>query len=69
MRLFNFVKKHHAVRLAANFVSQFTAVLVTDITSWRSEQARRIMLLAEFAHVDFDKRFFAAKNFSRQHFS
>ena len=66
MRFFNFIKQHHAIRSTTNFICQFPAILIANITSRRTDKPTSRVALRKLAHVNFNQAIIAAKNFPRQ---
>ena len=50
--LLNLVKKNHGVRMLQNFLGEFSAVLVTDISGRRASKSRSRSTLAVLAHIE-----------------
>jgi phosphomethylpyrimidine synthase len=67
MGLFNFIKQNHGIRLTADFISQLSTIVITNIPGWCTNQSRDGMMLAEFGHIDLYKCGVRAKEFTRQH--
>ena len=57
MGLFDFVKQHHRIGLAPDFLGQLTGIVVAHISGRRSDNPRYRMLLHEFGHIQPDQRF------------
>ena len=55
MSLFHLVKQNYAVWLAANAVSQHTALFITNISRRRSNKTSHGMLFHKLAHVNPNK--------------
>ena len=59
--LFDLVEQHDGERLAADLLSELTALFVTDVAGRRTEEPRNSVLLAELTHVEADQRVFFAE--------
>ena len=59
--LFDLVEQHDGERLAADLLSELTALFVTDVAGRRTEEPRNSVLLAELTHVEADERVFFAE--------
>ena len=62
VRLFDLIKQHNAVRLAADGFSQLAALLKADITGRRAHHARGSVFFHVFAHIQADQRIFIAEH-------
>ena len=58
---FHFVEQDHAVRLAADSLSQVAAFVVAHIAWRRANEPRHGMLFHEFAHIDAHHVFFGVE--------
>ena len=56
VRLLDLVEQQHAVRLAAHGLGELAALVVTDVTGRRTDQAADAVLLHVLGHVDADHR-------------
>ena len=52
MCFLDFIKQDYRVRLAANFLGQLTAFLVTDVTGRRTDEARDVDAVAAAFGMD-----------------
>ena len=52
VRFFYFIKENNAVRSAADFFGQLTALVIADISGWRTDEPRGHVLLHIFGHIE-----------------
>src|SRR5579863_9958680 len=58
MGFFQLVEEYNTVRPLANRVGQLTALVITDVARWRSDEARHLVPLHVFGHIDaYQRRF------------
>ena len=68
MRLLDLVEEHDLIGPAPHRFGQRAALLVTDVSRRRADQARDRMFLHVFRHVDADQRIFIVEQVFRQRF-
>ena len=56
VRLFDFIKEHHAVRTPTHGLGQLAAFLVAHVSGRGSEKTRSRVLLAVFGHINAHQR-------------
>ena len=66
MGFFDFVEKHHGIRLPAHGFRELTAFVVTDVAGRRADETRDGKLLHVLGHVDLDDGFAFAEHALRQ---
>ena len=66
VRLFDFVKEHHAVGAAADGLRELTALVVAQIARRRTQQTRHGVLLLILRHIELEQGFLAAEPAFRQ---
>src|SRR5712691_3393653 len=52
MRLFDFVEKHHRIRMSANLLGELASFFVSNVARRCTDEARHRVLLHIFGHVD-----------------
>ena len=62
MRLFDFVKEHHAVGLAPHGFGQLAALVKAHVAGRRAYHARYGVFFHILAHIQADQRVFIAKH-------
>ena len=66
MGLFDFVKDHDRVRLAADGFGQLTGFIVTNVAWRRANQAAHAVAFHELGHVNLNQGIFRTKHLVRQ---
>src|SRR5262249_24104703 len=61
MRFFNFVEKHHRVRMTAHLFGELSTLFVPNVAWWCTNQARDTVFFHVFTHVNADHELFVVE--------